>query len=105
MVATTPLFFGIFWLDGLVGWLYVGAILAGWVVWTFARPRPPAEASSAVAPASTPAERRAATEARWVQGAEAACHERAEQAAEYERAAEQRRREGAERREAEAAGR
>ncbi|WP_419837365.1 hypothetical protein [Candidatus Poriferisodalis sp.] len=54
--------------------------------------------------ARTPAERRAATEARWAQGAEAARRERAEQAAEYERAAEQRRREAAERREAEAAG-
>ena len=55
--------------------------------------------------ARTPAERRAATEARWAQGAEAARRERAEQAAEYERTAEQRRREAAERREAEAAGR
>ncbi len=107
MVATTPLFFGIFLLDGLVGWLYLGAIFAGWVVWTLARPRPPAEASSAeassaVALASIPTERRAAAEARWAAGAEAALRERAEQAAEYERAAEQRRREGAERREAEA---
>ena len=74
-----------------------GVAIGALVLWgTVRRSRPAAR---------TPAERRAATEARWAQGAEAARRERAEQAAEYERAAEQRRREAAERREAEAAGR
>ncbi len=52
---------------------------------------------------STPAERQAATEARWAQGAAEARQREADRAAEYERAAEQRRREAAARREAEAA--
>ena len=54
--------------------------------------------------AQPPVELRAATEARWAQGAAEARQREADRAAEYERAAEQRRREAAARREAEAAG-
>jgi len=50
----------------------------------------------------TPEQNRAATEARWAEGVERDRRQRAEREAEYERAAEQRRSEGAARREAEA---
>lgn len=73
-------------------------------VWAKRRRLPwPSQASagskqSAASAATTPTERRAATELRWAQGAEQHRRQQADQMAEYERAAEQRRRQGAARR-------
>lgn len=73
----------------------LAAMVVAFVLWRLRRNRG--------AGAMSPAECRAATEARWAQGAAEAREREAERAAEYERATEQRRREAAARREAEAA--
>lgn len=99
VIVTIPfLFLSMMMFRGVMGWLFAAAITVCWIVWVLVRPLPPA-------PATTPAANRADTELRWAQGAERDRQRRAAQAAEYERAAEQRRQEGAARRLAEASAR
>lgn len=109
------------------GWLAFGLLSPGWaalatiavavatavtlIVWHKRRTPPeadtPVSEPTGLLPAApepkprTPAERRAATERRWAQGADEHRRRQAEQAAEYEREAELRRQQGAARRLAE----
>lgn len=98
MIATIPLLLGVRLLGGDLSWVLSALVVAGFLLWTLARPMPPAETRG-----PTPDQNRQATKARMAEGAERDRRQRVEREAEYGREAEQRRREGAARREAEAA--